>query len=247
MTMLRLPEIFVLPHFSRMVKKRRKVVFKKILFAIISMINLIILDDQEIFRAGLHSVFQRTADIRVIEQTGNADAALKASESGRADLLIFEPFSTGHTGIDFILQAKRRVTNLPILVITANRGVDFARRTLQAGASGFLGKHTSGGQLVEVVRKIASGQTHICDLIADKLISEGDDRIVRVAHAKLSAREMEVFLRIANGENCTEIAQKLSLSSKTISTHKAKIFDKLRFSSVADLVLYAAAHELIDT
>lgn len=210
------------------------------------MINVIIFDEQEIFRTGLNGIFESTADIRVIEQTGEPRAALRMSESGRADVLILEPPSAGHAGIDFILQTRRRSLNLPILVLTTNRGLDFARRVLRAGASGYLLKSTSSSQVVEAVRKVAIGRIHVCKSIADNLIFDQSNSTKQPGHATLTTREMQVFLGIAKGESCKDIAQKLSLSSKTISTHKVRIKEKMKFSSAADFVLYAAAHKLID-
>jgi DNA-binding NarL/FixJ family response regulator len=212
-----------------------------------AMINVVIFDEHEIFRAGLRAVFERTSDVRVAGETHRAQDALRMIESAHADLLIIDLSSIGKGGIDFIRQSKRRRPELLILVLTAQVGVDLAIRALRAGASGYLTKFASCNQTLEAVRKVSGGRVHVCEDVAEQLMSQLFDRNGDGGHKALTAREFEIFIRIARGETCMQIARTLMLSAKTVSTHKTRFMAKMNMSSTSDVVQYAVAHKLIDS
>jgi DNA-binding NarL/FixJ family response regulator len=122
----------------------------------------------------------------------------------------------------------------------------YAVRALKAGASGYLNKDSAPEMLVGAIRKVATGGAFISPAIAEQLahgVIRSDERL---PHTLLSDREFQVFQSLANGESVSAIADKLSLSAKTVSTHKTRIMQKMGMQSAADLIRYALEHGVIE-
>ena len=141
----------------------------------------------------------------------------------------------GLAGIDLIKRLKLEKPKLKLLVLSMHGEAQYAARALKAGASGYLNKDSAAEQLVGAIRKIAAGGVHISEAAALGLLSTG----------QLSDRELEILRLIAGGLSPTEVAEKLHLSVKTVSTHKTRILEKLNLGSTAELVRYALEHKLV--
>lgn len=209
------------------------------------MINVVTVDAHEIVRTGLKAVFSSAADIDVVGEAQNGQDGFNILTSASVQVLITELSSTGRGSMDLIRRAKDHDPATGVLILTAHGGVDIARRALTAGASGFLTKDACGTQIITAVRRIAKGYVFVSDEIAEHLVSQFQDIEPTQGHRSLTEREFDVFVRFAKGETCTDIAGVLSLSPKTISTHKARIMAKLHLASTADIVQYALAHKLV--
>jgi DNA-binding NarL/FixJ family response regulator len=172
--------------------------------------------------------------------------ALEIISNGTVDVLIFEPLSMSSGAMEFMRQSKQNCPGLRIFVLTAQSGVDFANRALKARASGYLTKDCSADQLMEAVRRVANGRLHISYDIAEKLMWQMTGPTWEGGHKALTPREFDVLLRLAAGQTCSEIARELMLSVKTISTHKARMMEKMHLESTAELVQYAVAHKLVE-
>lgn len=209
------------------------------------MIRIVVANEHEIVRIGLKCILSGCVDLEVVGEASTTFETIQALRTGHVDVLIMDLMPMGRGGIDLILRIRREVPHLPILVLTTARDIDHASRAIKAGASGHI-TNTSGASLIlKAVRRLAEGRLHISDELAEQFLQEIGEIRGRNCHEQLSDREFEVFLRIAKGENCTCIARSLSLSIKTISTHKVRIMKKLSLSSVSELVQYAVAHKLV--
>ncbi|HEY7997125.1 MAG TPA: response regulator transcription factor, partial [Steroidobacteraceae bacterium] len=135
---------------------------------------------------------------------------------------------------------KAEKSTLKLLVLSMHGEQQYAARALKAGASGYLTKDSAAEQLVGALRKIAAGGVHISETTAASLLATGSG-----GHQALSNREFEVLGLLASGLGPTEIGEKLHLSVKTVSTHKARILEKLGLGSTAELVRYALEHKLL--
>jgi DNA-binding NarL/FixJ family response regulator len=122
----------------------------------------------------------------------------------------------------------------------------YAVRALKAGASGYLSKESAADQLVAAIRRIAAGGAYVTPETAERLALGAAPRAEAAAHTLLSDREFQVFRMIARGASVSEIARELSLSVKTISTHKTRIMDKMGLANQAELIRYALEHKLLD-
>jgi len=131
-------------------------------------------------------------------------------------------------------------------VLSMHEEHQYAVRAIRAGASGYLTKESAAAQLVAAIRKVAGGGAFISAEVAERLALDAMPHAEGPLHATLSDREYEVFRLLVTGLSVSEIAEQLHLSAKTISTHKARLMEKLRVDNNADLVRYASRHRLHD-
>lgn len=209
------------------------------------MISVLLIDEHEVVRRGVKAILSGTHDIVVRADAANIDDIGHLLGGDSDDLLITELAMVERGGIDVIRRIRRRYAHLKIMVLTSDRCVEVADRALKAGAKGYITKDSSANQILDAIRNLARGRLPISEPIAEQLMLQLLGEVKHDGHQSLTTREMDVFLMIARGATCTQIARSLSLSIKTISTHKARIMDKLKFSSTAELVQYAVAHKLI--
>lgn len=211
------------------------------------MIKVLIADDHAILRAGLKHMLSEYPDITVAGEASNGHEALAKAQAEAWDVMLLDMTMPGKSGIELIKQIKSVVPKLPILILSMHKEDVYAVRALKAGASGYLCKDNAEDQLVAALRKIAAGGLYITAAVAEKLaldVLQGDDRNVP-PHTRLSDREYQIFQAIVAGDSVSDIAQKLNVSVKTVSTHKTHIQEKMGCDSVADLVRYAIQHELL--
>ncbi len=209
--------------------------------------NILIADDHAILRAGLKHLLSDYPDIAVGGEAANGQEVLMLVRNQHWDILLLDMTMPGKSGIELIKQIKLIAPKLPILILSMHKEDVYAVRALKAGAAGYLCKDNAEDQLVAALRKIAAGGLYITPTVAEKLALDalqGDDRNVP-PHTRLSDREYQIFQSIVAGESVTDIAQKLNLSVKTVSTHKMHVMEKMGCDNVADLVRYAIQHELL--
>jgi two-component system, NarL family, invasion response regulator UvrY len=211
------------------------------------MIRILIADDHAILRAGLKHLLSDASDIVVAGEAGSGNDALALVRELPCDLIVLDMSMPGRSGIELIRLIKAERPKLPILILSMHKEDIFAVRALRAGAAGYLCKDNAESQLEAAIRKVAGGGLYINQAVAEKLAQEmvGGNTAV-LPHTQLSDREYQVFRDIAAGVGVTEIGQRLSLSVKTVSTHKARIMQKMGFANTAELVQYAVKHQLLD-
>jgi len=152
----------------------------------------------------------------------------------------------GRSGIELIKQVKEAKPKLRVLVLTMHKEEQYAVRALRAGASGYLTKESAADELVAAIRRIASGGAYVSPETAERLALDAGRGSDGPPHTRLSDREFQVFQMIAGGAAVGEIAQQLSLSVKTVSTHKTRILEKMGLANQAELIRYALEHKLLD-
>jgi DNA-binding NarL/FixJ family response regulator len=209
------------------------------------MIRVLLADDHGLVREGLRGILSRGADIEVAAEAATGDEVLALVRRQHFDVALLDLSMPGLSGIALIKRLKAEKPKLRILVLSMHGEAQYAARALKAGASGYLTKDSAASQLLGAIRKIAAGGVQISETAAAQLIgaSTGSDA---PPHEALSDREYEVLRQIVAGRTVTDIADALSVSVKTISTHKARILQKLNLAGTADLVRYAIEHGLTD-
>lgn len=206
------------------------------------MIKLIVADDHAMMRAGLRRLIEAEPDMRVAAEAVDGGDLLRRLEETECDLLMLDLTMPGVNGTELIQAVKQRRPRLPVLVLSMHNVGRIAAAALKAGASGYLSKDSDPERLVEVIRVVAAGGRHIDPAVASKIVLEGatgDE-----PHESLSPREREIFQLIVGGMSTGEIAARLHLSAKTVSTHKKNILEKMQIDSTADLVRYAVQRQL---
>ncbi|HEX2830457.1 MAG TPA: response regulator transcription factor [Burkholderiales bacterium] len=210
------------------------------------MIRVLLADDHAIVRTGLREILESTSDIEVAAEAGNGTEALNAVRARDFDVAVLDLSMPGRSGIELIKLVKDERPKLRVLVLTMHSEEQYAVRALRAGASGYLTKESAADELVAAVRRIASGGAYVSPETAQRLVLDTSAPGAQLPHARLSNREFEVFRMIVAGKSVTDIGAALNLSVKTISTHKARILEKMGFASQAELVRYAVEHRLLD-
>ena len=210
------------------------------------MIRLLLADDHALVRDGLMRILAAASDIEVAGEAANGDETLALVRRHDFDLALIDLSMPGLSGLDLIKRLKLEKPKLRILVLSMHGESQYAARALKAGASGYLTKDSAAAQLLGAIRKVAGGGVHITEAAATQLLNAGGAAGDAPQHTLLSDREFEVFRRLVGGRSITEIAEGLHVSVKTISTHKARILEKMGMASTAELVRYAVEHRLLD-
>jgi DNA-binding NarL/FixJ family response regulator len=213
------------------------------------MISILIADDHTIMRDGLRRILESQDDFMVVGEATNGFEAMDWVrdwvKKGGFGVLLLDLSMPGKSGVDLIKQIRAEAPKLPILVLTMHEEEQYAVRTIRAGASGYLTKESAATLLTEAIRRVAAGRLYISPSVAEQLALNIMPSNEDLPHKRLSDREFEVFQMLAAGTSVSEIAEKLHLSVKTISTHKTRILQKIEANSLADLVKYAMAKKLL--
>jgi DNA-binding NarL/FixJ family response regulator len=209
------------------------------------MIQVLIADDHAIIRDGLKNIISFQPDMRVAGEAANGEEVLQRIRQIKVDVLVLDMSMPGKSGIALIQQLKATQPELPILVLSMHQESQYAVQAIRAGAAGYITKNTASSQLIEGIRKVACGGTFIQPLVAEKLVQQMHHPEKELPHTKLTAREFQIFKMLVEGHPINEIADVLSLSNKTVSTHKANILQKMEIPTTAGLVYYAIKHGLL--
>lgn len=210
------------------------------------MIRLLIADDHAIIRDGLKQIISFVPEMQVAGEAGSGEEVLAAMRALELDVIVLDMSMPGRSGIALIQQIMALKPTLPVLVLSMHQESQYAVQAVRAGAAGYITKNTASSQLIEGIRKVAAGGTFVSAAISDKLIRQLHKPEPELPHTTLTPREFQIFNMLVAGHSVNDIARILSLSNKTISTHKAAILQKMDAATTAHLVYYALKHGLID-
>jgi two-component system invasion response regulator UvrY len=208
--------------------------------------RILIADDHAIVRKGIRQLLLEEYPSATIEEVGDSENLIAKTSTENWDVVICDLDMPGRSGLDAMQQIRALHPKLPVLIMSIYPEEQYARRLLKAGAAGYLSKDAATEDLTKAVRQVMQGRKYISPAVAQMIADDiGQDRAVDASHESLSNREFEIFKLIASGKSVSEIADKLSLSSATISTHRARILAKMNLRTNADLTRYALENKLI--
>jgi DNA-binding NarL/FixJ family response regulator len=208
-------------------------------------INVLIADGQKMFVQGVARLFEDVACFAPALEADDCGAAIAAVKSRRIDVAVLGHSLPERGGISLIRDLKALQPLLRTLVVSATVDDPYVLPALHAGSDGYITKEDSAEELIAAVRRLAEGGRYVCRAVAEQQTFDfagGDPD--QPDHMRLSRREFEVFRLLIAGRRGSEIAERLSLSEKTVSSHKTSVLRKLRVSGVAELVRYAIRHDL---
>jgi DNA-binding NarL/FixJ family response regulator len=208
-------------------------------------IRVLIADDHAIVRGGLKQLFALMGDIEVAGEATDGTEVLEALRDGQFDLLLLDLTMPGLSGVTLIGRIRAQNPKLPILVLSMHNELQVAKRVLQTGASGFVTKGSMQDILMDAVRRVAAGGRYVDPAIAEQMMFEKTVPGEAAPHERLSERELHILKLFAKGKGVNEIAAELFISNKTVSTHKARLMEKMGLKNGAELVRYAADHGLV--
>lgn len=207
--------------------------------------RLLIADDHRIIREGLKQVLSLHASLTVVGEASNGEEVLDRLAQGDVDLLLLDMTMPGLCGEGLILRLRELYPKLPILVLSMHNEPSIAQRALRAGASGYLTKDRDHETLVAAIRRVSSGSHYLDPILAEQMAFDASGIEGKSGFSALTEREFQVMRLLASGRCVNDIAGQLSISKKTVSTHKARLMEKMSFASNADLVRYAVTHGLV--
>lgn len=210
------------------------------------MIRIVIADDHAIVREGLKRIVSSADDLRVVGEAADGTEVMQRVREADFDILVLDLSMPGRSGMELIKLVHAEKPKLRILVLSMHQELQYAVRAIKSGASGYLTKESAPAQLEQAIRKIAAGGAFISAEVAEQLALSAMPGGASAPHESLSNREFEVFRLIAAGVSVTDIATRLKLSVKTISTHKANLMQKMGLQNQSELIRYAIKHGVSD-
>lgn len=207
--------------------------------------RILLVDDHPVVRQGIKQVLAGAFHPAQIGEAANVEEGMDEILHSDWDVLVLDLTLPGASGLDLLKDLRRERPTLPVLVLSMHPPDQFARRAMNAGASGYLTKDSAPTELVKAVGEVIAGRRYLNPAIIEELVSDEPDRQQR-AHEALSDREYQVMRLIASGQTVSQIAQRLSLSVKTISTYRARVLSKMGMKTTAELMHYAIHHGLVD-
>ena len=208
-------------------------------------INVILADDHAVVRMGFRLLLQDTDDIAVVGEAQSGEEVIKLLNTREADIIVMDLSMPGIGGLETISRIVSKEKFPKILILSAHEDAVHPKRSLKAGANGYLSKRGAAEELIKAIQQIHSGNMYIEPSIAQKIAMSqmgGETSPVEV----LSEREFDVFMALANGKTVNQIAQTLHLSPRTVGTHLYNIKQKLNVSNQTELALIAIKSGLIN-
>ncbi len=182
----------------------------------------------------------------VAGEAASASEVARLLASERFDVAVLDMNMPGASGMELLTDVRRTYPSLPILVLTMYPEEQFGVHVLKAGASGFLNKESAPEKLVEAVRKVGTGGRWISPELAETLASVVAGGKEGPLHQRLTVRELDVLRLLASGKTVSDVAKSLSLSVKTVSTHRTRILAKMNMKTNAELTHYAIKNRLVE-
>ncbi len=209
------------------------------------MIKVLLVDDHALFRQGLRELLAKAPDMRVAAEAGSYAQAIEMLRANDISVVVADLSMPGRDGIDLISYIKTSKPDVAILVLTMHEDSEYAARALRGGASGYMTKASTSEDLISAIRRIATGRSYVSPSVSEQLMvrfTRSDSETP--PHTTLSHREFRIFELLVQCQTTTRIARELSLSVKTVSTHKARLLKKMGLQHQGELVRYAIEHKL---
>ena len=207
------------------------------------MLKILSIDDHEVVRRGLKDMF--TKESATFGEARSGAEAVDLVRKQPWDIAVLDISLGGRSGLEVLSELKQLRPRMPVLILTMHAEEQYAVRAFKAGASGYINKASSGEELRKAILKIIKGGQYVGPTLAEKIVVQLSQP-GKVPHENLSNREFEVLCSIASGQTVKEIAAKLSLSDKTISTYRRRILDKMDMRTNAELTHYAIRNGLVE-
>lgn len=210
------------------------------------MIRVAICDDHQIIRAGFKQILSDVEDIEVVAEAATGREALDIARKGLCDVLLLDIGMPDLNGVDTLRTIKQGQPELPILILSGYPVQQYAVNLIKAGASGYLNKECESEELIKAIRVAATGRRYVSAEVGEILAQSVGQEEAGAPHTELSEREFQIFLHLAKGDSVSGIAQKLSLSVKTISTYRTRVMEKMGLATNSDLTYYAMKNGLLE-
>lgn len=196
-------------------------------------------------RHGLRQLLDREPDIEVVGEASNGNEVFELLRTNSVDVVILDISMPGRNGLETLKELRKYYPQLPVIILSMHPSDQYAVRVLKAGAVAYLTKESAPEELAAAIRKAHSGEKYITEEVGAILADFVGQRNSDEPHKNLSGREFEVFCLIGSGNGLTQIALKMNLSVKTISTYRSRIIEKTGLANNAEITRYVIQHGLV--
>jgi DNA-binding NarL/FixJ family response regulator len=207
--------------------------------------RVVVVDDHQVVREGLKLLIDSQPDMQVIAEFQSARRAMTELRTIAADLILLDLQLGDSSGLEVLRSVGSSTPTARMLVLSAYPETQYAMNVLRAGAAGFLSKSSEPAEMLRAMRSVIRGGRYVGTTLAGQLVDGLNGDLDTPLHGKLSAREFQVFCKLAQGESVSAISSKMFLSVKTVSTYRRRVLDKMAMNSNAELTTYAIRNELI--
>jgi DNA-binding NarL/FixJ family response regulator len=208
-------------------------------------INILLADDHQIMREGLVALLEKEPGLKVVGQAAEGRAAVRLARELQPQAVVMDVTMPGLNGIDATRQILADNPRVKVVALSMHADRRFVRGMLQAGASAYLLKHSASQELIQAIRLVMAGRVYLSPEIAGIVVEDYKTPAADTsAFAVLTPREREVLQLFAEGQSPRQIAATLHLGLKTVEAYRRQIMEKLRFTSIADLIKYAVREGL---
>src|ERR1700758_2383392 len=209
-------------------------------------IRVAVVDDHQLVRIGLKQIIEAQPDFAWVGEAKNGREALALLRNAQCDVLLLDLSLPDMSGLDVLRQIKSHHESVATLVLSAFPENQYGLNVLRAGASGFVSKSADDGELCRAIRAAMRGGRYVSPELAEMLVNSGlQGGPGEPRHSVLSEREFQIFCKLAEGKSVSEIAAKLFLSVKTVSTYRTRILEKMAMKTNADITYYAIKNNLL--
>lgn len=210
------------------------------------MIKIFIADDHSLIREGIKNLISSESDIKIIGESSNPHEVLEQLKKLKPDVIVLDISMPGKSGLDLLKEIKIQLPEIKVLMMSMLPEEQFAKRTLKAGASGYITKTSLPEEFIIAIRRVASGRKYVSQNLAEQLAEDLDENVEKKPYELLSDREFQILKMIASGKSQTDIADELAISVSTVNTYRSRILEKLKLKSNSELIRYAFQNNLID-
>ena len=210
------------------------------------MLKVLVVDDSPLFRRGVRDLVIEGFHGVKVGEAGNAHEMLELLKQKPWDMVVMDISMPGMNGLDALKQVRQEFSDVPVLILSMHPEEQYAIRMFKAGAVGYLTKAAAPEELVKAIKKVHGGGKYVSAALGEALASRVNLDAEKSPHDVLSDREYEVLCLIGSGKTVSEIAEKMNLSVTTISTYRARILEKMRMKTNAQLTRYAIEQGLVE-
>lgn len=210
-----------------------------------SKVRILLADDHKMVTEGLRALLEPEFELVGIVEDGHA--LLEMAKQTNPDVIIADITMPSLNGIDAVEQLKKTGSQAKVVFLTMHHDAMYANRAFEAGASGFVLKHSASEELLTAIREVLKGRTYVTPIIAEELMQtyKNGNEIKKDPVRKLTSRQREVLQLLAEGKSAKEVAKSLHISSRTVEFHKYQIMEELSIKTSAGLVQFAIKHGII--
>lgn len=215
-------------------------------------LKVLLADDHKLLRSGLKLLLQRNPDMLVVGEAADGEQTIQLFEQLQPDILLLDLSMPNMDGIECLKEIKSRYPEAKVIALTMHEDENYIKRAMQAGASAYVHKSAADTDLFKAIEAVRAGELYLSQqdskLLLHVLLKREQETIDKKApYVLLSPREREVLRLVAHGYSLAEVADRLSLSIKTVDTYKVRLMEKLQATRKSELVSYALKYGLLST